>query len=69
MNDANARITMLPLHLWPEDRLRKAWRLTTLSVAKFHVADASLHDREALLADAEADAALFGEELVRRGLV
>ena len=69
MDNANGRLTMLPLEQWPEDRLRKAWRLVSTSVARLHQSPMSLPDRDYLLADAEADAALFGEELVRRGLI
>jgi hypothetical protein len=69
MSDLNARITMMPITQWPEDRLRKAWRLVCITVARLHQAPLSMPDRAALLADAEADAALFGEELLRRGLI
>ena len=69
MTSPNGRLTILPLHEWPEDRVRKAWRLLSITVHRYNQAPASLPGRDALLADAEADAALFGEELVRRGLI
>lgn len=62
---ADLTVTVTALRAWPEDRLRRAHRLVGAAVRQLIVDGAPPPE----VAAAEADAALFGGELVRRGLI
>jgi hypothetical protein len=54
------------LSSWPEDHLRRVWRLTAAGVRQLH---ASSHAVGPDLDRIERQAAAIGGELVRRGLI
>lgn len=58
-------VAVLPLRAWPEDRVRRGHRLLAGAVRQLTLDGAP----EMEIVDAERDAALLGEELVRRGLL
>jgi hypothetical protein len=66
MEDMSVAATAGPLSAWPDDHVRRAHRL---SAAAVRAALSGGRADDAELAAAAEEAALFGEELLRRGLI
>jgi hypothetical protein len=58
-------VVVSPLHSWPDDQVRRAYRLLVGAVRQLAFSDARPHEVD----DVRLDAELFGTELVRRGLL
>jgi len=67
--DAKVRITVRPLSEWTEDELRRLYRLAVGHVRQLMKLPDDDPRRAEHLEGAQSDAALYGEELVRRGVL
>jgi hypothetical protein len=56
-----------PLEDWPDDHVRRAYKLLTGTVHRMHALPLAQQDPTEL-ARAEGEAAMYGFELIRRGL-
>ena len=58
-------VVVSPLRSWPDDQVRRAYRLLVGAVQQLALSDARPREVD----DVRLDAELFGIELVRRGLL
>ena len=54
---------------WPDEQVSQAWRVVSSAVRRLGLAPSSDAAIAKQLQVAEGDAAMFGEELMRRGLL
>jgi len=69
MAERRTHIGIDPLAHWPDDHVERAWLLATGIVRRLNTRPADDTERVRHLAAIEDDAVLFGQELVRRGLI
>jgi hypothetical protein len=69
MADVRVEITVRPLSAWTEEELRRLYRLSLAHVRQLAERPDDDAERVEQLADAQDRAALYGEELLRRGLL
>ena len=67
MSDSSFELVVGPLEQWPDDSLQRAYRLLTGTVRRLHLVSLAEQDADDLRR-AESEAAMYGTELVRRGL-
>jgi hypothetical protein len=69
MAEQHAHIGIDPLAHWPDEHVERAWLLASGIVRRLNTRPDNDTERIRHLAAIEEDAALFGQELLRRGLI
>jgi hypothetical protein len=69
MAEQHAKIGIDPLAHWPDAHVERAWLLATGIVRRLNTRPDDDHERLRHLGAIEEDAVMFGQELLRRGLI
>ena len=67
MHDSSFELVVGPIAAWPDDHVRRAYKLLTGTVHRIHRLPLD-HQVADDLSRAEDEAGMYGDELVRRGL-
>jgi hypothetical protein len=68
MSDSPFQLVVGPIEDWPDDHVQRAYKLLTGTVRRLHLQPLGARD-DAGLHRAEGEAAMYGFELIRRGLL